>query len=368
MVDEVRVIENFLNMVKISSPSLNEKEMADYLKKELSEMGLVVTEDNAGDKYGGNAGNIIAVLPAPGKKKLLFSAHMDTVVPCEKITPIVKDGVISSDGTSVLGADDKAGIAAILEMIRDIKEAKVDHPEIIAVFSIAEEIGLLGAKSLELDKYKPDYAFIIDSGGTPGTVVIQTPYSAKGEIKIIGKTAHAGLAPELGINALTVASHAITKIKLGRIDSETTSNIGIVKGGSAVNIVMPEISMTYEARSFSGDKLKGLLKETMDIFEETAKSFGAKCEHQVSIGYSGYKVEEDSELLKILAKASEKAEIELKTVSSGGGCDANIYSGRGIPSINLGIGMSNVHTCNETIKIVDIVNCTKLISAIVKSV
>lgn len=368
MIDEIRVIDKFLDMVKIPSPSLKEREMADYLKKELTEIGLEVIEDNAGKENGGNAGNIIGILAAPGKKKLLFSAHMDTVTPCEKITPIVKDGVVSSDGTSILGADDKAGIAAIIEMIRDIKESKVEHPEIIAVFSIAEEIGLLGAKSLELEKYKPDYAFIIDSGGTPGTVVIQTPYSAKGEIKIIGKTAHAGLAPELGINALTVAAHAITKIKLGRIDSETTSNIGVVKGGNAVNIVMPEVSMIYEARSFAGDKLKALLEETLNIFENTAESFGAKCVHQVSIGYSGYKIEENSELLKIIAIATEQSGIELKTVSSGGGCDANIYSGKGIPSINLGIGMSNVHTCDETIKTLDIINCTKLISAIVRSI
>ncbi|MGL4945926.1 MAG: M20/M25/M40 family metallo-hydrolase [Fusobacteriaceae bacterium] len=368
MVNESRLIQNFLDMVKISSPSLKERNIADYLIKVLTEMGLEVHEDNAGESFNGNAGNIVAILRAPGKKKVLFSSHMDTVVPCDVINPIVEDGIIKTDGTSVLGGDDKAGIAAIIEMIKMIQETGVDHPEIIAVFSIAEEIGLLGAQKFDLDKYRPDLAFIIDSGGVPGTAVIQTPYAAKGKIEIIGKTAHAGLAPELGINALTVAAHAITKIKLGRIDAETTSNIGVVNGGQAVNIVMPEVSMMYEARSFSGEKLDSILKETMDIFEETAKSFGAGFKSSVVKGYDGYRLAEDSEIMGIFSSACEKAGVVCKAVSSGGGCDANIYSGKGIVSLNMGIGMSKVHTTEEFIKIEDMVNCTKLIYEIAKGI
>lgn len=365
MVNQSRLVDSFIEMAKISSPSLKEREIATYLKAELEKLGLEVEEDNTGDKIGGNAGNIIGILRAPGKKKILLSAHMDTVVPCDKITPIIKDGVISTDGTSVLGGDDKAGIAAIIEAIRMIKENNADHPEIIAVFSVAEEIGLLGAKHFELDKYKPDFAFITDSGGTPGTAVIQTPFAAKGEIEIIGKTAHAGLAPELGINALTVAAHAITKIKLGRIDKETTSNIGVIHGGQAVNIVMPNVSMMYEARSFSGETLDNLLDETFKIFEETADSFGAKFRHSVEKGYKGYKLEDNSEILQIFEKACNEAGVECKKVSSGGGCDANIYSGKGIVSVNMGIGMSKVHTTEEFIKIQDLVDSTKLLYGIV---
>lgn len=366
MFNQERLVGNFLNMVKISSPSLKEREMAEYLKNELKDLGLEIEEDNAGSKIGGNSGNIVAVLKAPGKKKILFSSHMDTVSPCEKITPIVEDGIIKTDGTSVLGGDDKAGIAAIIEMIRMIKESGVDHPEIIAVFSVAEEIGLLGAQHFDLDKYKPDYAFIIDSGGAPGSAVIQTPFAAKGEIKVIGKTAHAGVAPELGINALMVASHAITKLRLGRIDAETTSNIGIVKGGQAVNIVMPEVSMMYEARSFKGETLDALLAETFDIFEKTTAQFGAKFEHSVVKGYKGYKLEDGCEILNVFEKACSASGADFKKVSSGGGCDANIYSGKGIVSINMGIGMSKVHTNDEFIKIEDMVNCTKLIYEIAK--
>ncbi len=366
MVNEERLINNFLNMVKISSPSLKERAMADYLKNELKNLGLEIEEDNAGSKINGDAGNIIAVLKAPGKKKILFSSHMDTVSPCDKIVPIVEEGIIKTDGTSVLGGDDKAGIAAIIEMIRMFKESGDNPPEIIAVFSVAEEIGLLGAQHFDLDKYKPDYAFIIDSGGKPGSAVIQTPFAAKGELKVIGKTAHAGVAPELGINALTVAAHAITKIKLGRIDAETTSNIGVVNGGQAGNIVMPEVSMIYEARSFKGEKLDSLLEETFGIFEKTAAEFGAKFEHSVKKGYKGYKLEDGCEILNVFEKACLASGADFSKVSSGGGCDANIYSGKGVTSINMGIGMSKVHTNEEFIKIEDMVNCTKLIYEIAK--
>lgn len=366
MINREKLLENFINMVKISSQSLNEREMADYLKKQLTDMGIEVEEDKAGEKIGGNAGNIVAILRAPGKKKILFSAHMDTVTPCDKVVPIIEDGIVKSDGTSVLGGDDKSGIAAIMEMMRVIKESGENHPEIIAVFSVAEEIGLLGAQHLDLEKYGPDYAFIIDSGGAPGTAVIQTPYAAKGEIKVIGRTAHAGVAPEAGINALTVAAHAITKLKLGRIDAETTSNIGVVKGGQAVNIVMPDLSMIYEARSFNGEKLDNLLNETFDIFQKTAEEFGAKFEHSVTKSYSGYKLEDDNEILSVFRSACSRAALEYKQVSSGGGCDANIYSGKGVTSVNMGIGMSKVHTNDEFIKIDDIEKCAKLVYEIAK--
>lgn len=368
MVNKERVVNSFLDMVKISSLSLNERAMADYLKKELTAMGLEVEEDNVGEKIGGNAGNIIAVLKAPGKKKILFSAHMDTVCPCEKINPIVENGIIKTDGTSILGADDKAGIAAIIEMIKMIQETKIDHPEIIMVFSVAEEIGLLGAQYFDIEKYKPDYAFIIDSGGKAGSAVVKTPYAAKGDIKIIGKTAHAGVAPELGINALMVASHAISKIKMGRIDSETTSNIGIVKGGNAVNIVMPEVVLTYEARSIKGEKLNDLLSETFNIFQKEADKYGAKFEHTVVKGYDGYNLKDEDEILKIFSKACEKIGVKYNPVASGGGCDANIYSGKGIVSMNMGIGMSKVHSTEEYIEIEEIIKCTKLIYEISKGI
>lgn len=255
MVKENRLVQTFIDMASISSPSLKERSWR-LLTKSIKRTWDGSLWRQCWRSSWWKLWKYYWSIESPRKEKVLFSAHMDTVLPCDKVTPIIENGIIKSDGTSVLGGDDKGGIAAILEMISVIKENNLDHPEIIVVFSIAEEIGLRGARAFDIEKYSPDYSFILDSSGKPGEAIIQAPYSAKGEMKIIGKPAHAGISPENGINALTVASHAITKIKLGRIDSETTSNIGIVRGGEAVNIVMPELSIMYEARSFKGEKIR----------------------------------------------------------------------------------------------------------------
>lgn len=366
MVKESRIVDNFLDMVKISSPSKDERKIGDYLIKVLEELGLEVTEDNAGDLNGGNCGNIIGVLKAQGKKKYLFSAHMDTVVPCEKVTPVIENGIIKSDGTSILGGDDKGGIAAIIEMLRVIKENSLEHPEIVVIFSMAEEIGLLGAKSFDLEKYNIDCGFILDSSGKPGKIITKAPSAARGVLKITGKPAHAGIAPENGINALTVAAHAITKVKLGRVDAETTSNIGVVKGGQATNIVMPVVELDYEARSLSNEKLAELLKETLGTFEAVAKEFGAEFENDVTVEYPGFVLEDDAEVVEIVKRACERAGLTPETAPSGGGSDTNIYNSKGVPCVNLAVGMTKVHTLEEYIEIKDLVDLSRILVEIVK--
>ena len=366
MIQENRIVENFLEMVKISSPSKNEREMGDYLIKVLNELGLEVEEDNAGELNGGNCGNIVGVLKSPGKKKYLFSSHMDTVVPCEKVNPILENGIIKSDGTSILGGDDKGGIAAIIEMLRVIKEEKLEHPELVVVFSMGEEIGLLGSKVFNIEKYGVDFGFILDSSGKPGKIITKAPSAARGKIKIIGKPAHAGIAPEKGVNALTVAAHAITKIKLGRVDSETTSNIGVVSGGQATNIVMPSIELDYEARSLSNEKLEILLKETFEILADTCKEFNAEMVNDVTVEYPGFSIDENSEIVNIVKEACAKVGLESETLSSGGGSDTNMYNAKGIPSVNLAVGMSKVHTLEEYIEVIDLVNLSKMLVEIIK--
>lgn len=366
MINEKKVVEMFVNLTKISSPSLKERGVGDFVKKQLQELGFDVIEDNCSKAIGGNCGNIIGVLKGNGKKTLLFSAHMDTVLPCDKVTPIIEDGIIKSDGTTVLGGDDKSGIVSIIEGIRSIIDEKIELPDLVVVFSVAEEIGLLGAKNFEIEKYQPDYSFVLDSSGKPGVVIVQTPYSAKGRVKIIGKPAHAGIAPELGINALEVASHSITKIKLGRIDEETTSNIGVVAGGEAVNIVMPEVRMEYEARSFSENKLDTLLADTQKVFEEECNRFGAQLIWSVEKGYAGYRIDKEEEILKKLKKVCENIEIEYKEQSTGGGSDSNIYNSKGYLTLTLGTGMSKVHTKEEYILIEDLVKTSQLVKEIIK--
>ncbi len=367
MINKERLTAIFLDMARISSPSGKERAMADFLIKYLKEHDIEVYEDAAGKTINGNSGNVVGILRAPGKKRIVLSAHMDTVSPCESIHPIVEDGIIKTDETSVLGGDDKSGIAAILELIHQIKEQNLDHPEIIMVFSIAEEAGLFGAKAFDTHAYGTiDYAFILDSSGDPGKVIHAAPYSASGDIIIHGLEAHAGIAPEKGINALVVASHAISKLNIGRIDEETTCNIGVIEGGSASNIVMPSVRMLFEARSLEKEKLLSLLKVVQDTFEQTCKDWGATLDNQVTVKTPGYKISLDSDICNIVKRACGNAGFEANFAFSMGGSDANIYNEKGIPSVNLATGMSKVHTVKECIKIEDMVSVSSILVEIMK--
>lgn len=367
MVNKERLTNTFLDMVRLSSPSGKERAMADFLIKYLKEHGVEVYEDKAGETIDGNSGNVVGILRAPGKKRIMLSAHMDTVSPCECIHPIVEDGIIKTDETSVLGGDDKSGIVAILELIHQIKEQNLDHPEIIMVFSIAEEAGLFGAKAFDIHAHGPiDCAFILDSSGDPGKVIHAAPYSASGDIIIHGLEAHAGIAPEKGVNAFVVASHAISKLKIGRIDEETTCNVGVVEGGLASNIVMPSIRMLFEARSLEKEKLLSLLKEVHTTFEQTCKEWGATLDNQVTVKTPGYKISLDSSICNVVKNACEKAGYEPNFAFSMGASDANIYNEKGIASVNLATGMSKVHTVKEFIKIDDMVAVSSILVEIVK--
>lgn len=362
-----RVMERFLDLVRISSPSKNERECADYIKKVLEELGIEHYEDNVGEKIGGNTGNIIAYLKGKKNKTYLFSAHMDTVRPCDNITPIIDNGVIKSEGENILGGDDKIGVVAILELLRILKKkGNNEHPSIVAVFTVAEESGLLGSKGIDLSNFNIDCGFVLDSGGAPGKVVTKAPYVARGDIVIYGKGAHSGVAPEKGINALVVTSDIVMNMKLGRIDDETTSNIGYISGGEATNIVLPKITMRYEIRSLSEDKLKNLIVETRGVLSEISQKYGARYEDTIKLEYTGFKVESCNLAVKLVEESCKKLGIDFNITSSGGGSDTNIYNSMGIKAINLGVGMSEAHTTSEFVRIDDIEKIIKIIVEIVK--
>lgn len=265
-----------MELIQIDSHSGKEGAIAKVLVKKLEEMGLEVTIDDAGVKAGGETGNVIAKLK--GTKNgptILFSAHMDTVTPGEGVKPIVKDGVIYSDGTTVLGGDDKAGIAAILEGIRVIKENNIEHSDVEVVFSIWEEGGLFGAKYLDTSKISAEYGFVLDSGGAPGEIIIQAAQD-KVNAKIIGKPAHAGVAPEEGVSAIMIAARAIDNMRLLRIDEETTANIGTISGGIATNIVAPEVTIKAEARSINEEKLTAQTAHMVEVLKKQPKNLVEK--------------------------------------------------------------------------------------------
>jgi tripeptide aminopeptidase len=291
---------------------------------------------------------------------------MDTVSPGKGIKPVIKDGVIYSDGTTVLGGDDKAGIAAILEAIETVIEKGIPHGDIEVVFSIYEEGGLYGAKNLDYTKLKAKKGFVLDSGGNPGEIIIQGPAQNKIYAKFIGKEAHAGVAPENGISAIQMAAEAISNMKLLRIDEETTANIGVISGGEATNIVTKEVKIQGEARSLSDEKLQKQTEHMVKCCEEAAQKFGGRVEVEVDHSYGAFKVEEDAEIVQKVKEACRNIGLEPYTTSSGGGSDTNILNANGIVAVNLGIGERKPHTVEEHIHIKDLENAARLVLEIIK--
>lgn len=367
MVNQERVVDAFLKYVQISSPTKKEGKFAACITAELEALGFSVTVDTAGEALGCDTGNVIAKLKGqtPGKT-ILFSCHMDTVSLGENIKPVIKDGVIYSDGTTILGGDDKAGIAAIIEAFHVIKENNIPHGDIEIVFSIFEEGGLHGAKNLDYSQLNAKHAFVLDSGGDPGQIITQGPAQDKLDFKVIGRPAHAGVAPEEGISAIMVAAEAISKMTLLRIDEETTANIGSIQGGTVTNIVAPEAVVKAEARSLNNDKLKAQSEHMVACFEAAAKKFGAKVESDVVRMYSAFYVADDDAIVASVKKACDAIGLHSFTAPSGGGSDTNILNANGIKAVNLGIGERKPHTLEEHLHIKDLVNASRLVIEIIK--
>lgn len=355
-----KVVERFLRYIKIDSESKSEKNFKEVLKKELEELGLEVYEDNAGEKVGSNSGNLIAKLKGSSDKTILFSAHMDTVVPGNGIKPIIENGVIRSSGDTVLGGDDKAGVAAIMEMLKTIKEDNIEHHNIEVAFTICEEIGLLGSKNLDYSKVNADYAIVFDSGHAPGYVVMQGPAQNKMDVVFKGKASHAGVAPEAGISAIKIAAEAIANMNLLRIDEETTANIGSINGGGPTNIVTDTVEIKAEARSLDNDKLKKQTEHMVNCVKEAQAKYGIEAEINIREAYKAFKMEEDSDIVKLVKNACDRAGLEFVSGKSGGGSDTNNYNLNGIPSVNLGVGMTKVHSVEEYIEEEHIVQSLKL--------
>ena len=364
---QTRLVDQFLDMVKISSPSRHEGQFAAYMQKELEALGFSVEFDRAGEPVGGDTGNLIATLEGnPAMEPLAFSSHMDTVTPCENINPIIKDGVIYSDGTTILSADDKSGIAAIVEGIRRVLESQTAHGLIQVILTIGEETGLYGAKRLDYSKIKAKRFFVFDSSGDVGKIIVKAPASDEIRAIIHGRTAHAGLAPEQGISAIQVAARAIDSMSLLRIDPETTANIGMIHGGEATNIVAGEVQVIAEARSLDNHKLAIQSQHMKACFEEAARAFGATADVHIDRRYDAFNLSEDSPVVLQCIAAMKKLGLSPQLVSTGGGSDCNILNANGLAAVNLSTGMTSVHTTQEHIKLEALETAARLVQAIIE--
>ncbi|WP_088006399.1 M20/M25/M40 family metallo-hydrolase [Indiicoccus explosivorum] len=363
-----RLLQEFLELVQIDSETKHEEEISKVLQQKLGSLGFTVQEDDAASRNGHGSGNLIATLPATKEDtdSIYFTVHMDTVVPGEGVKPSVKDGYVVTDGTTILGADDKAGIAALFEMARNLKEQNIPHGQIQFVITAGEESGLAGARELDRSLLDADYGYAVDSDGKVGGIVTAAPFQAKLHTTITGKTAHAGVAPEKGISAITLAAKGIAAMKLGRIDSETTANIGRFEGGKATNIVTEEAFILSEARSIVKEKLDRQTEHMVDTFRETAEKHGGSAETEVELMYPGFRFEEGDRVVEVAKRAAASIGRPSPILTSGGGSDANIIAGFGIPTVNLCVGYEDIHTKSERMPVEELEKLAELLVEVVR--
>lgn len=374
MVNKDRLAETFKFLAEIDSISKEEGTISREIKKILESMGAETWVDGAGDKIGGDTGNLIARFKGSRQAPpLLLNAHMDTVEPGRGVTAILSDDVFTSDGTTILGADDKSAIAILLEALKIIQENDLTHGPLELVFTVCEEIGLMGAKHLDLDLISAKFGYSLDATDTEG-IVTRAPSANHLEFKVHGKDAHAGAAPEKGINAISLASKAIARLELGRIDHETTCNIGVIEGGTATNIVPNRVTVKGEVRSHDEEKLNKITNAMVSSFKGVVDNYkGMTSDHglpgletKIQKDFSRTYIPEDHPVVKLACRAADNLGRKMVTKTSGGGADANIFFEKGIMTGVLGTGMRDMHTVRESVGLDDMVRATELLLEIIK--
>lgn len=369
MINKERIRKEFLELIQIRCSTHDEREIGDLLTKRLQELGGTVKEDQAGEKLGGNCGNLVADFPATaGMEKVptvMLTAHMDCVEPCAGIHPIIENGIIRSDGTTILGSDDKAGVTAILETLRQLREQGLPHGPLQVVFTISEENGVHGSQNLDSSLLHADMGFTLDTHGHPGVMSYKAPGKNQIHIHIAGKAAHAGVEPEKGINAIVAAGTLLADAPQGRIDVETTCNVGRIAGGSATNVVADGCDVYYESRSRDKKKLEEITQRIVDHFKRGEKTTGCYITAEVSPDYGPYEIPQDAPAIEVASRAAKKLGFPLELEESGGGSDANHFNTYGVPTVVLGVGMTNCHTKEEYIEEKDLYDSAEWALAIV---
>ena len=365
MIDRKRHLDTFLDYVRIDSESLNERAMADRVCADLRALGAEVWCDGAGSAIGSNGNNVYARLEGTlGAEPMLFSAHLDTVRPGNGVKPVVEDGVVRSGGDTILGGDDKSGVASVIEALRTVQEKKLPHRTVEVLFTLSEEIGLRGAKHADYARFSAKRAVVLDSSGDAGKIITSAPGQNKFSATVIGQTAHAGVAPEQGISAIQVACEAVAAMKLLRVDEETTANLGSFVSEYATNIVPDRAKLVGEARSRNTEKLKAQTEHMRRCLEEACARHGAILECEIETAYLGYEFSDDDALVREVADACRRLGIRPELTSSGGGSDANVMNLKGIKAVVLGTGMDKVHTTSERITIKNLEDAARLCVAL----
>lgn len=375
MIRKERLKELLLELVQIDSHSRQEGRIAVRLKDLLEKMGGVAAIDDAGRSVGGETGNLIAHFDGTvAAEPLLLSAHMDTVAPGEGVVPIVDGDIVRTDGRTVLGGDDKSGIAIILEVLRSLEEEGTPVGPIDVVFTICEEVGLLGAKFLDLTLLRASMGLVLDSDSV-GFLITKAPAVNRLEIEIHGVEAHAGICPERGISAIEVAAKGIAAMKLGRIDEETTANLGVMSGGTAVNVIPNRVHLSGEVRSHDEQKLERQTSEMVECLNRAAAQYSldingdrrtARVEAEVRRDYDRMELPAEAPIVRRIHHAARRLGMNVDTVTKGGGCDANVFNKRGLTVANLASGMRDIHTVHEWLDLNDLVTSARIVEEVVR--
>ncbi|RLB81209.1 MAG: peptidase T [Deltaproteobacteria bacterium] len=376
MVNHERLGDLFKTLVQVDSVSKKEGPISKTLQEIFESLGAEVLIDGAGPRVGSDTGNLIARFrgTAADVGPLLLNAHMDTVQPGEGVKVLFSDGTFTSDGTTILGADDKSALAVIIETIKILQDKRLPYGPLEVVVTVCEEVGLLGAKNLDYSLIKARYGYSLDATDVEG-IVTRAPAANHIQFKVHGRDAHAGAAPEKGINAIHLASRAISEIRVGCIDEETTANIGLIEGGKATNIVPCLVMVAGEVRSHSPEKLDQETQKIVQSFERQISNYKKafpsddglpRLETTVRQDFSVLKVPEDHLIVTLAKEAASSLGRKMKTKTSGGGSDANIFFSHGIITGVLGTGMKDMHTVRESIRLDDMVKSVELLLEIIQ--
>ncbi len=354
MINEERLLASFVELAAIPSLSRHEQAVGERALAWLRELGAMVDRDAVG--------NVLGRLDGQGEP-LLLNAHLDTVSPADEVRPVVADGVVRSDGRTVLGADDKSGVAIILEVVRTAQEQGIPLPPLDILFTVQEEIGLCGAKAFDTSRLRAREGIGLDSGGPAGTIVLSAPAQDSLQVIVHGLASHAGQAPEKGVSAIRVAAEAIAQMPHGRIDEETTANIGAITGGKATNIVCDRVEVRGEARSRDDGKLAEQTQAMVKAFKDAAACHGASVDIHVSRQYSAYRMTPEDGIIRLLTAGARQVGAEPIYVASGGGSDSNVFNTAGIRITNISAGMQQVHTTEEWVAVADMVRSAEWLLA-----
>ena len=361
MLQRDRLVDHFLDLVRIDSHSRKETAIMRRLQGDLEALGASVEYDDAGAAVGGKIGNLIARVPGtrPAAPSLFLNAHVDTVVPGEGVKPRLDGDVIRSDGTTVLGGDDKSGVAVIVEVLRALREEGVPHGDLEVVFTICEEVGLLGAKHLDYGRLRAREGIALDSD-RPDEIIAEAPAACRLEFRVHGLAAHAGVRPEAGISAIRIASEAVARMRLGRLDAESTANVGVVEGGRATNIITDFVLVKAEARSHDERKLARQVAHMQRRFQRAAgrhtvardgTMVTGRVEETVTRDYPRMRLASDLRIVRLITEAGRGLGRTISLRPTGGGLDANIFNERGITVATFGTGQHENHTLNEYLDI-----------------